>query len=258
VSPAERLLPSSVRRVEWLGAPHAVLGAFCVGIAAALVQPLPALPLAVVALGLAVGAVLLDGRRAFALAGSLAAVGWWWGSLRLEQLDASALAAQVAESGLARVEVTGPVRRSEFALRVPVKVVRFGSFDVREPAQLELPPDRAPPQGGILELVVRVERPKRAEREGGFDEAAYLRRRGVHVVLRATSFELVGRRGGLGGVADAVRRALAHSMAPGLDGERRAVVAGVVLGEDEGLAPELRERFRASGLYHLLSASQWT
>ena len=55
--------------------------------------------------------------------------------------------------------------------------------------------------------------------------------------------------------ADRVRAALARSIAPGLEGERRALVAGVVLGEDEGLAAGLRERFRASGLYHLLAVS---
>jgi competence protein ComEC len=38
-------------------------------------------------------------------------------------------------------------------------------------------------------------------------------------------------------------------------GERRAVIAGVVLGDDEGLELELRDRFRASGLYHLLAVS---
>ncbi|MGH3028200.1 MAG: ComEC/Rec2 family competence protein, partial [Gaiellaceae bacterium] len=36
---------------------------------------------------------------------------------------------------------------------------------------------------------------------------------------------------------------------------RRAVLAGVVLGEDEGLDQELRDQFRASGLYHLLAVS---
>ena len=41
----------------------------------------------------------------------------------------------------------------------------------------------------------------------------------------------------------------------GSGGERRAVVAGVVLGEDEGLDQELRDDFRASGLYHLLAVS---
>jgi competence protein ComEC len=44
-------------------------------------------------------------------------------------------------------------------------------------------------------------------------------------------------------------------MAPGLVGERRALIAGVVLGEDEGLDSDLRDRFRASGLYHLLAVS---
>ena len=44
-------------------------------------------------------------------------------------------------------------------------------------------------------------------------------------------------------------------MAPGVHGERRAVIAGIVLGEDEGLSEELRTRFRASGLYHLLAVS---
>ncbi len=38
-------------------------------------------------------------------------------------------------------------------------------------------------------------------------------------------------------------------------GERRAVLAGVVLGEDEGLEADLRDSFRASGLYHLLAVS---
>ena len=33
------------------------------------------------------------------------------------------------------------------------------------------------------------------------------------------------------------------------------MIAGIVLGEDEGLSDELRTRFRASGLYHLLAVS---
>jgi competence protein ComEC len=36
---------------------------------------------------------------------------------------------------------------------------------------------------------------------------------------------------------------------------RRAVVLGVVLGEDEGLTAQTRNDFRASGLYHLLAVS---
>ena len=65
---------------------------------------------------------------------------------------------------------------------------------------------------------------------------------------------VVGARGGIGGLADRLRRALVRGL-DGLTGERRAVLAGVVLGEDEGLSEELRDAFRTSGLYHLLAVS---
>src|SRR4029450_8817840 len=65
------------------------------------------------------------------------------------------------------------------------------------------------------------------------------------------TWRLVAGRGGLAGWADGARRKLAASIAPGLTGERRAVLAGLVLGEEEGLSEEVRDRFRSSGLYHL-------
>src|SRR5204862_182502 len=40
-----------------------------------------------------------------------------------------------------------------------------------------------------------------------------------------------------------------------LHGERAAVLEGVVLGEETGLSEQLRQRFRAAGLYHLLAVS---
>ena len=63
------------------------------------------------------------------------------------------------------------------------------------------------------------------------------------------------RRGGLGGYADRMRGWLGGSLALGLHGERRAVLQGIVLGEDEGLSDGLRTSFRSSGLYHLLAVS---
>src|SRR5207247_3192366 len=68
-------------------------------------------------------------------------------------------------------------------------------------------------------------------------------------------WKVVGHRGGLGLVADRLRRWLAGSVARGLHGERAAVLEGVVLGDDGGLSDQLRQRFRASGLYHLLAVS---
>ena len=236
-------------------APHLLVAALCAGLGTALLARAPGLALALAAAALALAAVVLGEARAVPLAAALVLGGWWWGSVRLDALDESTLARESGRSALARLEVTGPVRRSEFALRVPVRVLRFDGLDVREPARLELPPGRAPPQGAVLELVARVSLPERPTSEDSFDEASYLRRQGVHVVLKAGWFRVVGHRDGVGGLADRLRHAVGGSLAPGVQGERRAVIAGVVLGEDEGLEPELRESFRASGLYHLLAVS---
>jgi competence protein ComEC len=91
--------------------------------------------------------------------------------------------------------------------------------------------------------------------ENGFDERSWLWRHGVHVVLKADSWRIVGARGGLGGVADGLRRRLINSIAPRLTGERRAVLEGIVLGDDNALSPGLRQDFQASGLYHILAVS---
>jgi competence protein ComEC len=130
---------------------------------------------------------------------------------------------------------------------------RYGDEVIREPVLLRLPSGRSPPQGALLELTGEIRRPRGPS--DGFDERTWLRRRGVHVVVHASRWRIVGHRGGLAGFADGLRARLARSMAPGLGGERQAVIAGIVLGEDEGLSESLQERFRASGLYHLLAVS---
>jgi competence protein ComEC len=138
---------------------------------------------------------------------------------------------------------------------MPAQVRRFGRLPMREPVLLELPLGRAPPQGALLEVVAEVRKPRGPDEGSGFDERGWLQRQGVQVVLRADHWRPVGRRGGVGGLADRLRAWLAASLAPGLEGERHAVLAGVVLGADEGLSEDLRDRFRASGLYHLLAVS---
>lgn len=235
-------------------APHLLAAALCSGLALSLLAHAPRSGLAVCALALAGGALLVREQRAAALAAALFLAGWWWGGVRLDALNRTVLVPQIGRAGPARLEVTGPARRSTFAVRVPVRVLRFGQLEPDERAQLDLPRGRAPPQGAIVEAVVHVERP-RGPGADGFDESAYLRRQGIHVVLSADSFRLVGHRGGIGGAADSLRAFLARSLAPGVGGERRAVIAGILLGVDEGLSQGLRDSFRASGLYHLLAVS---
>jgi competence protein ComEC len=116
-----------------------------------------------------------------------------------------------------------------------------------------LPLQRPPPQGAILEGIGEVTAPRPAS--NGFNERVWLRRHGMHVVLRLGTWTIVGHRGGVGGIADRLRAWLAGSVARGLRGERAAVLEGVVLGDDGGLSDSLRQRFRASGLYHLLAVS---
>jgi competence protein ComEC len=236
-------------------APHLLAASLCLGLAASNVVRVDVSLAVLVAVAAVVASTVLDSRkeRAAALAVAVAIGGLWLGSARLDALDRSVLRAQIGEAGRALVEVTGPTRRTPFQLRVPARVHRFRDVSLRESVLLLLPPGRAPPQGALIESVVELRLPRGPS--DGFDERTYLRRRGVHIVARGREWKLVGRRGGLGGIADRIHRELARSIAPGLSGERRAVLDGLVLGEDEGLSQELRDRFRSSGLYHLLAVS---
>jgi competence protein ComEC len=130
---------------------------------------------------------------------------------------------------------------------------RFGALRVTEPVLLELPAGHSPSQGDVLETLGVLAAPHGPEH--GFDERTWLRRHGVHVVLRVDRWRIIGRRGGLGGVADGLRAFVTRGLSRGSSGEQRAVLLGVVLGSDEGLSQSLRARFRASGLYHLLAVS---
>jgi competence protein ComEC len=234
------------------GSPHAYAAALCFGLAAANLIRGPTQVALLLAAGLAAVTADRDARPLLLIV-TLALLGWWWGSARLDALDRSVLLARVDTSERSVLVVTGPARRSTFELRVPAQIRRFGRLRFREAVLLELQLGRPPPQGAVIETVATVRRPRPPE--NGFDETTWLRRHGVHVVLRADRWRLIGRRGGLGGIADRLRRALAGSIAPGLHGERRGIVEGVVLGDEQSLPDSLRQRFRASGLYHLLAVS---
>jgi competence protein ComEC len=234
--------------------PQHVAAAAALGLAASLVGRCTWPALAVGAAAAAAGSAFVRAERAGLLvvvAAALAAL--WWGSTRLVDLDRSVLLARVGWSETTAVTVTGPPRRGRFELRLPARVARFGRLIVDEPVLLELPLGRGPPQGARLEVLGELVLPRGPSH--GFDEAAWLRRQGVHVVLRGDRWRTVGKRGGLPGLADRLRAWLGRSAARDLAGERRGIVEGVVLGDDAGLSDGLRRDFRASGLYHLLAVS---
>jgi hypothetical protein len=145
-----------VRRILDTRWPALLVGSACVGIALSVwLRPPAALP-ALVAFSAVVGALLASHRRRLAFAGvALACAGLWWGTIRGDALDRSFLAGRLGHEASARVVTTGPARRTSFALRVPAEALRVGPTNMRERVLLELPPERAPPQGAVLELRAR-------------------------------------------------------------------------------------------------------
>jgi predicted membrane metal-binding protein len=228
-----------------------LVGSACVGTALAVWVSVPSWVSIAVALVGAWAAAALDGSRRLAvLALALAAVGLGWGSLRMDALDRSVLATDLDRSGDARLVTLAPARTSAFSTRVLAETRSFRERPVRERVLLKLPVGRSPPRGAILEARVRVTEP--SPERNGFDERAWLAHQGIHVVLRASDWRQVGRRGGILGLGDRLRERVERAVSRGTSGVRRGVVLGVVLGEDEDLSAGARNDFRASGLYHLL------
>jgi competence protein ComEC len=233
--------------------PHALVGALCIGFALANLVRLPTLPTlgaagALGGLGLATG----DERfRRPALGVALVAVAWAWGSMRLGELDRSALASRIGTFEPALVEVEEAPRPGTFDQRMRGVVLRWGTVQLHEPVLLELPLGRSPPLGARLRLLGQLRAPSGPS--SGLDEATWLRRQGIHAVLQVQTWHVIGRRGGLSGVGDRVGRWLAGDSASGLSGERRDVIEAIVLGRSSGLDETLLADFRASGLYHCLA-----
>ena len=168
------------------------MGAVCVGCALANEARVPVLPALVAAAVVgALALVLADPRRA-----SAPRVPRWspaagrWGSMRLAELDHSVLVSRIGTVEQALVEVEEPPKAGRFDQRARGVVLRWGTLRPREPVYLELPLGRAPPQGADISLLGQLRAPTGPS--NGFDQATWLRRQGIHVVLRAKA--VAGRR----------------------------------------------------------------
>ncbi len=243
-----------MRRIVELHWPTLLVVSACLGLALSIWI---AAPLAFVAVAALVGlaAVLsLDGPyRVAALAGVLAVLGLGWGSLRMDALGSSVLAGRIGESGRATLVTIAPARPSTWSTRAIAVTREFRHRRLHERVLLVLPAGRSPPRGTVLDATVTVQEPR--PEQDGFDERAWLARQGIHVVLDASSWHEIGRRGGLQGLGDRLRDRVERAVGRGTSGVRRGIVLGVVLGEDEGLPADVQRDFRASGLYHLLAVS---
>jgi competence protein ComEC len=115
----------------------------------------------------------------------------------------------------------------------------------RSPADARAP---WPPVGAVIAVSGRV------APLGPYDD--YQRRRGAHAAIEVDRWRATGAvRAGLPGALDAVRRRAEAGLDRGLAPPEGALLAGMVLGQDERLSEAVRTDFKRSGLAHLLAVS---
>jgi competence protein ComEC len=198
------------------------------------------------------------------LAVALVVAGGWVGHRRLEAIDRSSLRPFTGDLVVVRGFLVKRERPTHGAFRGRVRLSALrlagGPGHWRRLADtIELRPERplAAPLavGDELEARGAIQLPKRRG-ETSFDYAAYLHRAGVHAVVSADLVRATGRRrGGLPGFVDGIRRRAETGVGAGLDPQLAALARGIVLGQDERIPKQTVERFKASGLAHLLAVS---
>ena len=176
-------------------------------------------------------------------------VGWWWGGVRLDALDRSPLRSEVDRAARALVEVTGEprvgaVRASGMSGRVLAASTARRSTSA---SQLELPLGRAPPQGALVERARGRAAAARARRTASTSAPGCAGKASTSSFTSTTGTSSAARGGLAGAGRPAAHAGCARASAPGLTGERRAVLEGVVLGDDNGLSPALQSELPALG-----------
>ncbi len=213
-------------------------------------------------------ALLARARVPLALGALLLAAGLAVGGARLDGLSASRLKGHVGERVSLRATLVDlPVQKDD-ELDLAVRVTGVDGAPVDEPAHLSLrlndeaavAIDHCGPltEGALLALEgVQVEALPEPPADGGFDYGRYLERRGEHVALAAAldDLRLVGRRGGVQGLVDRLRRASRAHLYKGLHEPVAEVLQGMVLGDDEGVDDQIVDDFRRSGLLHIMAVS---
>jgi len=215
----------------------ALLAAVCAGLlAASLAGPgQKALVLLVVGAG-AVALGLRPGASAVVLFGALAGLGI--GQAREAALVPAPAPAFVSAG---RATVLEAPREERFGWRATVVL---GPVRLMARGRGSRPPWSA---GSIVEVTGTVRPPDAGE--------AWLKARRVSGILTVSAARMVGRRGGLAGAIDGIRRRALVALARPLGPREGALLQGMVLGEDASMDPAQREQVRRTGLGHIVAAS---
>ncbi len=249
-------------RAPLRAAPHAVLTALCLGLAAANVwAPSPALGAALVALLGACSLVAIARRHASTALAALAlvalAAGASWGGARVAATAPPRLDLPAQVQGT--VAVDGPAARTErgtWRARAVAERLRTPDGNAVVPGTrilLELRARARPEPGRVLRVRGRL-RPAVGRDAPGWWRR-YLARQAIAARMRPAAALPAGWRGGLAGLRERWRAWAGRHVGAGLSGDRRAVVRGMALGGGAELSQEAAEAFRTAGIWHLLAVS---
>jgi len=229
---------------------HLVLFAFVAGLLAGPLAPAAPLPVAALAAATA-------GRTLVALAAVVAVLGGAaLAEVRVEALGPGSLPALMGQRVEVRAIVLEPLRLrrdGSAAARVRVDAARSARGGrVAGETGVVRAADGRPPAGmrvGSEIAVIGTVAPL------GFSDG-FQRRRGAHAAIEVDGWRATGRsRGGAAGALDAARERAARGLGAGLPLAEAALLRGLVLGQDEAIADDVRTDFQRSGLAHLLAVS---
>ena len=275
-----------MRRAAKRRRPHLALGCVVAGLAVSPARPLYAVAIAVTVAAAAAWAFRARGAltasvRAATLAAGLVLVAASAGAARIDAIDRPARAAPPGSALEAEATLLERPRRTAFGSSAPLEIETGAARGLRVLARADAArwPTLNPGARFRIRALVRVDgfgRPAGAahahERNAGrsgtpgsgplpalrdddFDFAAFLRSRAIGRQVSLQSAEVVGRRGGVQGVVDGIRRRAERGIGAGLPAERAALARGMVLGQDGDVSEDVRDDFRRAGLAHLLAAS---
>ena len=238
---------------------HVAIGALAAGLA--LSQADAPLSLAAAA-GLFAGLAFARAPVLATVAAALLLGGSAFGAARLDALDRPSTPIGEGRAIAARAHLLTRVRPSAFGASAEARIAtgRLTGARVLLPLGGGVSTGRgALPSratiGDELSLVGALRRPA-THPDASFDLAARLRGRGISGELDVERVRLTGgRRGGVAGALDGLRRRAERSVAAGLPEADAALALGMVLGEDEEIDKATRDDWRDAGLSHLLAVS---